>query len=516
MRLLVPGQTVQCPSQHPADLGGSGRVPGDRPHPLGELDGLLPPAEQHQHGGQHSLQLLPARIVRRGVLHRLAQQLDRHPRTAVGQHPARAGQPVQHPALHRPRRIRPRQRGQQLLGHPLHRRPRLRQRPGRLPVQRQPQPGRRALVQHLPDQRMPERQPHPGLPKHPRGHRLPDHRRQLGHRPAHHHSEIADRELRAQQRRRPQHPQRLIRDEPQPIRDHRRQRHRHPGVRLRLALDQLRRPALPPHPPLPRQRVDHFPHVQRVTGRRLHRPAQPRTHHLSPQQTTHQLGHRLRRQRLQRDDRRAGGRRAPAHLNDLSASGHRPAGRDQQQGQLRHHPAQLPPHQKTLVVGPMQVIHHQQHRCSSAQPVHQGQQPVRDRRHRIRRPRTSHPDRPQQPNDLPPRRIGGPGHHLQAVQHHPQRETHTQLVGGRPEHLAAQLPGIRQASRQQRRLADAGLPLHPHLTTTPTSHPPHQRHQPGHLLVPADQHPTTHTDHHGREDRTGQAARRPPLPTDRN
>src|SRR5260370_585577 len=117
---------------------------------------------------------------------------------------------------------------------------------------------------------------------------------------------------------------------------------------------------------------------------------------------------------------------------------HRPARPHQQQRQLPHHPAQLMPHQQTRRISPMQIVNHQHHRPANTQPIHQPDQPLHHRRHRISRHPTRAPRPLQQSKNLPPPRITRPSHHPQTLQHHPPRQPPTQLLRRTPAHLTTQ------------------------------------------------------------------------------
>ena len=420
---------------------------------------------------------------------RAVQQLRGDLRRPVRQRPPRPGEPVRHPLVHHPVAVRLRQGEEQLPGDLLRRRARVGQRPGGLPVQREPQRGGRAVVQDLADQRVPEAQPHAGLGQHAGPDGLLDRRGELAGRPPGEQGELGDGEVGAHQARRAQHPERRPGQEVQPVGDRRDQRERHAAVGV--GAGELHRAGLGPHPPLPDERVDHLPDVQGVPGRPGDRPAQGRTDTVRAEQAADQLGHRSVRERAQLDELGAGGEHAVPEPDQLGPARHRPARGDEQQRELRGHPGEPLPDQQARLVRPVQVVDDEHHGLR-AQLVDQGEQPLGHGGHQVGGAGT---DRAvaEAGEDPPPRGVLGRGADLQAVEQHPQREPPVQLGGGTAEHPAAERfrrgePGVEQCG-----LADPRLALHPRRPAVAGGDRPDQRAQPAQLGVPPDNCADAHT-----------------------
>ena len=139
------------------------------------------------------------------------EEFCRDPGRLADQRVRGAGQPVQHPLIHRraiyrPRRARVAADGpQHLPGDPVRRRARRREGAPHIAVPGGAHRRRHLVVQRRPDQRMPESEAIAGFGQHAGGTRLVNRRDQVRHAAAQHDRQIRNRELHAQQGRRPQH-----------------------------------------------------------------------------------------------------------------------------------------------------------------------------------------------------------------------------------------------------------------------------------------------------------------------
>nr|WP_249228062.1 hypothetical protein [Kutzneria sp. CA-103260] len=143
------------------------------------------------------------------------------------------------------------------------------------------------------------------------------------------------------------------------------------------------------------------------------------------------------------------------------------------------------PDQQTGRVGPLEVVQHHQHRLGLAGPVDQCQQLLGRAEHGV--PGAGDAGGvllAQQPEDVGAPRVLGPADHFKAVEHGAQREGLSEFVGGRPEHLAAQLTGGAQAGGQQRGLADAGVAFDHHGLATAGHDLTQQPAEQGNVRVP--------------------------------
>ena len=226
----------------------------------------------------------------RGTGHGPGEELGRDPGRLADQQVGRAGQPAQHPLVHRlGRSAEPAGRPQHLPGHPVGRRARLRQGAPRVAVPGGAQRRRHIVVQRRPDQRVPEPEAVAGLGQHASGACLVHRRDQVRHAAAEHDRQIGDREIRAEQGRRPQHIAHRPGHEAEAVRYGRGQRARRGTAR------QLGRSRLGDgQPGAAGQRGDQFGDVERVARRPVGEPHQAVVGPAAGQRR-YQVGHRRRR-----------------------------------------------------------------------------------------------------------------------------------------------------------------------------------------------------------------------------
>ena len=165
----------------------------------------------------------------------------------------------------------------------------------------------------------------------------------------------------------------------QPGADRRGQRHR-PS----RPLNQLHNPAPHLDAMLADQRVNKLPHIQRITTSLRHQTPKPRTRR-NRHQPMHQRDNLILLQRTQSQRHRIGFGQTPPQPIHLHTLRHRPDSGHQQQRKLGHLPTQPTPHRQTRVIGPLQIVHSQNHRTRRTKPIDQDQQQLRRRRDRITR-----------------------------------------------------------------------------------------------------------------------------------
>ena len=143
-----------------------------------------------------------------------------------------AGQPAQHPFVHRvDRAAGPAQRAEQLPGDPVWRGTGLGERTPRIAVPGRAHRHRHLLIQRRADQRMPESQAVAEFGEHAGRARLVHGGDQVRHATAQHDREVGHGEVDPEQGRRPQHLAHRAGDEAEPVRDGRRQGARRRTVR---------------------------------------------------------------------------------------------------------------------------------------------------------------------------------------------------------------------------------------------------------------------------------------------
>ena len=119
------------------------------------------------------------------------------------------------------------------------------------------------------------------------------------------------------------------------------------------------------------------------------------------------------------------------------------------------------PDQQRRVVGPLQVVDDQHRGGGRAQLVHQRHQHLDAGDRRVAVGEQPEPLAAEQAGGVRPPRVRRTRPHLQAVQHHAQRQPLGELVRHPPPDVPPQLAHCRQGLGDQRRLADAGLALDP-------------------------------------------------------
>ena len=410
---------------------------------------------------------MPGRISR-GTGCGAGQELGRHRGRLADQQISGAGQPVQHPRIHRLGRAAQCGRSpEHLPGHPVGRRARLRQGTPSIAVPGGAHRRRHLVVQRFPDQRVPEPEAPAGLGQHADGTCFVHCRDQVGHAAIQHDRQIRDREIRAEQRRRPQDIAHRAGHEVQAVRDGGGQ-----GARCRTAPQFGGSRLGDGQAGAPGQRRNKLGDVERIARRPVGEPQQAA---VGPpaRQGGHQVGHRrLAEPGELEPDRVARHPPQRQQVVPLVRRAHHP---HQQQRHLPGRPRQPSPQRDAGLIGPLQVVHDQNGRPHRVLLGDQGQQLLRQHgrhvRAAIRADLTA-----QQPDDRFPPGIGGRLAHPQPVEERQQRQGLAELVAGPPEHLTAEHRRFHHRRPQQRGLADARLTLDEHRTTVP---PRSLFHQPG-------------------------------------
>ena len=212
----------QRPVQVHQDIGLGGVLQRAVRHLLGRG----PVADAVQGVGQPAGQPAVPGRAGRGAGHGPAEEFGRHRRAPGRPAGPRCG-PASPASTHPPARPCRRVRAagpQHLPGHPVGRRARLRQGAPGVAVPRGAHRRRHLVVQRRPDQRMPEPEAVPGLGQHAGRARLVHRRDQVRHAAAQHDRQVGDREIHAEQGRRPQHLPHRPGGEAEAIRDGRGQR----------------------------------------------------------------------------------------------------------------------------------------------------------------------------------------------------------------------------------------------------------------------------------------------------
>ena len=415
----------------------------------------------------------------RGTGLRPGEELGRDPGRLADQQLGLAGQPAQHPLVHRlGRSAEPAGRPQHLPGHPVGRRARLRQGVRRVAVPGSAQRRGHIVVQGRPDQRVPEPEAVAGLGQHASGACLVHRRDQVRHAAAEHDRQIGDREVRAEQGRRPQHITHGPGHEAEAVRYGRGQR------AWRGTARQLGRSRLGDgQPGAAGQRGDQFGDVERVPRGPVGEPHQAVVGPAAGQ-GRYQVGHRVAGEPGELEP----GSLAchPPQRQQVIALRHRAHHPDQQQRYPLRRLGQPSPQGDAGLVGPLQVIHDQDGRPHRALLGDERQQLLRQHRRHVRA--TVGGDlAAQQPDDRVPARIGRRLAYSQAVQERQQRQRLAQLIAGAPEHLTAGLRRLGHGRPHQRGLADARLALDEHRTAVSPSDLFYEPRQQRHVAFAADQ-----------------------------
>ena len=300
---------------------------------------------------------------------------------------------------------------------------------------------------------MPEPEAVAGLGQHAGGTCLVHRRDQVRHAAAQHDRQIGDREIHAQQGRRPQYLARRPGHEAKAVGDGRGQgAGRGTAGQLggaRLGDGQTGAAG---------QRGDQLGDVERVARRPVGEPQQVAVR-LAAGQGGYQVGHRRPGEPGELEP--GGVAHHSPQRQQVIPLGHRAHHPDQQQRHLPRRPRQPSPQGDAGRVGPLQVVDDQDGRLRRALLGHQGQQLLGQRRRDVRAA-VGGDLTAQEPDDRGPPRIRGGFAYPQPVQERQQRQRLAQLVTGPPEHLAASLWRSRHRRPHQRGLADARLALDQH------------------------------------------------------
>jgi hypothetical protein len=366
---------------------------------------------------------------------------------------------------------------------------------GGLPVQRDPHGARDGLVQRAPHERVPEREPLPGLADHARRGRLLDGGQQFGGLLAHHRGEVAEVELDAEQRGPPQRvPRRVVEvvEPPGHHRVHRRLR-RVPGAVVRDVRDAVEHG----HGVVAHEGVDDLLQVAGVAARAVGRGQQFGAG-LGAEQPADQFGRDGVGHRVEPQQFAAAHRHHRPQRVQLGPPRVRPARAHQQQREVPARLREPVPHQQAGVVGPLEVFEHQHDRAVRAQlvdeaddPVDQADQPVDRHQHGVvGLPRVRGLGRAaRQPGrELGPARVRRQRVDVEAGQDHAQREAPVHLVARVPQHLAAPVDRVGQTGREQGGLADTRLALDPHRRAPARQHLLERGAQRGQFRFAADEH----------------------------
>ena len=119
------------------------------------------------------------------------------------------------------------------------------------------------------------------------------------------------------------------------------------------------------------------------------------------------------------------------------------------------------PHHQRRLIGPLQVVDDQHGGSGRTQLVHQRHQHLHAGHRRIAVREQPQPPAAQQVGGPRPPRIRRTRPHLQAVQHHPQRQPLGELIRHPPPDVPPRVAVRGQGLGHQGRLADAGLALDP-------------------------------------------------------
>jgi len=308
---------------------------------------------------------------------------------------------------------------------------------------------------------MPEPQAVAGLGQHAHGTCLVDRRDQVRHATPKHDRQIRDREIRAEQGRRPQHLTHRPGHKAQAVRYGRRQGAWRGTARelggARLGDDQTGTAG---------QRRDKLGEVERIARRPVREPQQVAVG-LAARQASHQVGHC---HPAEPGELKPGGvvYHSPQRQQVISL-GRRAHHPDQQQRHLPCGPRQPSPQGDAGLVGPLQVVDDQDGRPDRVLLGDQREQLLGQYGRHVRAPIGGDLAAQQLDDGVPPG-IGGGLADPQPVEKRQQRQRLAQFVTGTPEHLAASLRRPRHRRPHQRRLADARLALDEHRTAAPPSH----------------------------------------------
>ena len=310
-----------------------------------------------------------------------------------------------------------------------------------------------------------------------RGARLVHRRDQVRHAASEHDRQVGDREVRAEQGRRPQHVAHRAGHEAEAVRYGRGQRARRGTARqlgrARLGDGQAGAAG---------QRGDELGDVERVARGAVGEPQQG--YRRACRRPGPPPGRPPRAGEL--GELEPGGvARHPPQRQHVLPQRHRAHHPDQQQRHLLRRLGQPPPQGNAGLVGPLQVIDDQDGRPHGALLGDERQQLLRQHRRHVRAA-VGGDLAAQQPDDRVPPRIGRRLAHPQAVQERQQRQFLAQLVTGAPEHLAAGFRRFGDSRSHQRGLADAWLALDEHRTAVSAGDIFYEPGQQRHLAFAAD------------------------------